>query len=593
MSLRWLAITGNSGAAKALRVAVGEQGFALVGSRSTFTLDIDQHDGPLTIDSVDSEFERLLVRQLRSCGCGELHIQDEGGVRSDAKVRILVPHDADSQYKVVNAVVRAFADEQVRWQRLAPGRKLLSQAPGKKEKAKAIVGALVPQLGGVGAGAAFVALVYMLTRLLTILLVLSGVAYAQQPITVRDSVTGAVVPTIGDTANESMRVTVVDDLSGGGPGGAVDTELADAAALADNFPNPTTAPAGAFVMVWDGSAWDRWTGAVTGTVAVSNLRTETSGSAISATTFHPIGGRSGQSGTAELLPIRSAADAPQRADTDPGVIVRPVNAIFDQSNVFNVLNESLSVQLRRYNATTAYITLYNDSSWNGTLTILAVDAASKNVDVEAWRVRDGARVTTLSCAITCTGNTAEGFIVATRGANIITVIASAYTSGSMTVGMAPWPDQGATYVANGSGTGAVNIQDGGNTITVDGTVTVGAFPDNEPFNVAQYGGVAVSATNPFHTKEIRSATPSLSNVNDTASSTTCLASNANRTGAIIVNDSTADLYLKFGSTASTTSYTYKLFTDGSVDIPFGYTGIIDCIWSADSTGAARVTELTQ
>lgn len=43
----------------------------------------------------------------------------------------------------------------------------------------------------------------------------------------------------------------------------VDSELAAAAALSDNFPNPTTAPIGAFAMVWDGATWDRWTGAVT------------------------------------------------------------------------------------------------------------------------------------------------------------------------------------------------------------------------------------------------------------------------------------------------------------------------------------------
>lgn len=39
--------------------------------------------------------------------------------------------------------------------------------------------------------------------------------------------------------------------------GTVDTELPSAAALTDNFANPTAPAVGAFVMVWDGTTWDR------------------------------------------------------------------------------------------------------------------------------------------------------------------------------------------------------------------------------------------------------------------------------------------------------------------------------------------------
>jgi hypothetical protein len=39
--------------------------------------------------------------------------------------------------------------------------------------------------------------------------------------------------------------------------GAVDTELPAAAALTDNFANPTAPAVGAFTMVWDGATWDR------------------------------------------------------------------------------------------------------------------------------------------------------------------------------------------------------------------------------------------------------------------------------------------------------------------------------------------------
>jgi len=91
----------------------------------------------------------------------------------------------------------------------------------------------------------------------------------------------------------------------------------------------------------------------------------------------------------------------------------------------------------------------------------------------------------------------------------------------------------------------------------------------------------------------RASSPAVTSVNDQATSTTCLSSNSNRLGAVVTNDSTSDLYVKFGATASTTSFTYKLFTDQSLTVPFGYTGLISCIWSADSTGAARVTEVVK
>ena len=87
-----------------------------------------------------------------------------------------------------------------------------------------------------------------------------------------------------------------------------------------------------------------------------------------------------------------------------------------------------------------------------------------------------------------------------------------------------------------------------------------------------------------------SSTGTLSNVSGSASSVTILAANTDRLAAIIANDSAAVLYLKFGSTASTTSYTYKLATDDMVEVPASYTGLITGIWTS-ATGNARVTEV--
>jgi len=87
-------------------------------------------------------------------------------------------------------------------------------------------------------------------------------------------------------------------------------------------------------------------------------------------------------------------------------------------------------------------------------------------------------------------------------------------------------------------------------------------------------------------------TATVTSVNDTALSTQLLAANTNRKGATFYNDSSSRLYLKLGTTATTTSYTIQIAPSGYYEIPNGYTGRVDGIWSADSTGAVRITELT-
>jgi hypothetical protein len=93
------------------------------------------------------------------------------------------------------------------------------------------------------------------------------------------------------------------------------------------------------------------------------------------------------------------------------------------------------------------------------------------------------------------------------------------------------------------------------------------------------------------TTPVKAGTSTLSNVSDTASSTTLLAANTSRLGASIQNDSTAILYVKFGTTASTSSFTVKMDAGDYYEVPFGYSGRIDGIWASDASGAARMTEL--
>lgn len=103
------------------------------------------------------------------------------------------------------------------------------------------------------------------------------------------------------------------------------------------------------------------------------------------------------------------------------------------------------------------------------------------------------------------------------------------------------------------------------------------------------GVVTVSGT--VADKQVRSATGANTSPSITTASATVLASNANRLGGTIYNESGAVLYLLLGATASVTAYTLQVAVGGYYEIPFNYTGVIAGITSA-GTAVLRVTELT-
>lgn len=134
-------------------------------------------------------------------------------------------------------------------------------------------------------------------------------------------------------------------------------------------------------------------------------------------------------------------------------------------------------------------------------------------------------------------------------------------------------------------------------VTVDGTVGVsGTVPVSGTFWQATQpvsGTVTSNAgTGTRTTKEVRSATATHSNVVASALNATLLASNANRLGATIYNDSTGILYLKLGASASSTSFTVKMIADAYFETPYEYTGIIDGAWAVGATGSARIVEFS-
>jgi len=91
-----------------------------------------------------------------------------------------------------------------------------------------------------------------------------------------------------------------------------------------------------------------------------------------------------------------------------------------------------------------------------------------------------------------------------------------------------------------------------------------------------------------------SATATVTSVSGAASDTSLIASNTSRRGILFYNDSTAILYLLFGTgAASTSNYTVQIPAQGFFEMPVApvYTGGFHGIWAA-ANGSVKITELT-
>lgn len=179
---------------------------------------------------------------------------------------------------------------------------------------------------------------------------------------------------------------------------------------------------------------------------------------------------------------------------------------------------------------------------------------------------------------------------------------------------------------------AIPITDNSGSITVDGTVAAtqsgtwninnisgtislptGAATEstlstlNGKVTACNTGAVTISTALPAGTNNIGDvdvlslpavvaatySTSVVTSVVSAATSTSILASNANRRMAIMVNDADKNAYVKLGTTASTTSFSYKLTPGQTLELPMPvYTGAIDAIWETSPTGSMRVTEIT-
>ena len=121
-------------------------------------------------------------------------------------------------------------------------------------------------------------------------------------------------------------------------------------------------------------------------------------------------------------------------------------------------------------------------------------------------------------------------------------------------------------------------------------VMCGRNPSGVPVALAldADGNPSVSASSPGGGTV---SSPTLSNIASSASSQQALAVNSDRRGLMAYNDDANTCLLKYGATASATSYTVAIPSAGYFEMPLPiYTGRIDVIWLADGSGSLRITE---
>ncbi len=116
---------------------------------------------------------------------------------------------------------------------------------------------------------------------------------------------------------------------------------------------------------------------------------------------------------------------------------------------------------------------------------------------------------------------------------------------------------------------------------------------NNPFPTSITDGIngnaAINSDGSLSVAQIVSTIPNQNTIAASISSVNLLPATL-RKGATIFNDTLDILYLILGDTASLTSFTVKINSNGYYETPFNYSGPIAGIWSG-TDGFARITEL--
>lgn len=204
-----------------------------------------------------------------------------------------------------------------------------------------------------------------------------------------------------------------------------------------------------------------------------------------------------------------------------------------------------------------------DASYVGALVTTAVESGLTNGDM-------------YPLSLTTTG------LLRVDGSNVTQPVSGTVTANQ---GTSPW-------VTSVSGTVAVTqstspwIAAGGGTAgtPATGVITVQGIAGGTAIPVSVSGSVTTTVD--------KSTTSTTTSVVGATSNTVVLASNANRLGATLYNNTSKNMYVKLGTAASTSSFTTVLMKGVFWEVTSDYTGEIDAVWDTGVAGNVLVTELT-
>ncbi len=155
------------------------------------------------------------------------------------------------------------------------------------------------------------------------------------------------------------------------------------------------------------------------------------------------------------------------------------------------------------------------------------------------------------------------------------------------------PDQPSSAASTAISDGTTATQK----LAIDASGRLTLIP-NSSINNAQVSGTAISVNAGNRDAgtqryiEAGNSTSTVTQVASSASDVSILAANANKKGTIFFNDSTAILYLLYGTgTASLTNYSVQIPAKALFEDPLHYTGGFHGIWSA-ANGFVYCTEVS-
>lgn len=421
----------------------------------------------------------------------------------------------------------------------------------------------------------------------------------------------------------------------------INTELADSILADDSTAAPTTAPVYSFLMglksgtsqwararmapdnadglstdstghiqvlahtlAFNGSTWDRIRGDTTNGIDVDVTRV---GGTVAVT----------QSGTWNITNISGTISLPTGAATEAtlstlngkipsNLTVTSTRLLVDGSGVTQPVSQSgtWTVQPGNTANTTAWLVTgtggtfpaTQSGTWNiGTVsTVTAVTTVSTvtsltQMNGQAIAMGTGTRSAGTQRVTIATDDVVPASQSGTWNIGTVTTVSSVTAVGTITPGTAATSLGKAEDAAHSSGDVGVMAL----AVRADTAAATGADGDYTPLLTDSFGRLQVA-----NISANKIATATLSNVSASATSVTILSANTARRQVVLVNDSSAIAYVKFGTTASTTSYTVQMPAIANnqashliIEEPSLYTGRIDAIW-ASATGNMRVTEIT-